>query len=120
MKTIQPAELQTRKADDLSILDVSAHPGSEIRGAIRYHLSDLLNARGLVLPLARDRTVVIYADAVEKSRVAELVERLEAAGYTDVRLFDGNVADYERAGGATQELSLAQPVVAREPEDATR
>ncbi|HTV73205.1 MAG TPA: hypothetical protein VME66_05845 [Candidatus Acidoferrales bacterium] len=117
MKTIKPSELRARGADDVSILDVSTRRGPEIRGAIRYHLHDLLEAQGLVLPLAHDRTVVLYADGIDEGRIAKLVERLEASGYRDVRRFEGNVEDYEHAGGTTQELSLAQPVAAREKDE---
>ena len=80
----------------------------EIRGAIRYNPHELLEADYLALPIAHDNRVILYAEHGHDETLERIAERMRAKGFTDVRLYEGTLADYEDAGGETQAPSLQQ------------
>ena len=82
----------------------------EIRGAIRYRPSDLLEAEHLALPIDHERRLILYAAGGHDETLARIAEKMRADGYRDVRVYEGTLAAYEQAGGETQEPSLEQPI----------
>jgi len=80
----------------------------EMRGAIRYSPHELLEAEHLVLPIAREDRVILYAEHGHDETLARIAEKLRADGYTDVRVYEGTLAAYEQAGGETQAPSMQQ------------
>lgn len=99
-----------------TIINAGKHAGKrEIRGAIRYRPSDLLEAEHLVLPIERDRRVILYAEHGSDETLLRIADKLRADGFTDVRVFEGTLAAYEQAGGETQEASMEQVVPPTEP-----
>lgn len=99
-----------------TIVNAGKHQGRrELRGAVRYRPSDLLDAEHLALPLAHDTTLVVYGEHGPDDDLARIAERFRSEGYTDVRILDASLADVERAGGATQEASLEQVVPPHQP-----
>ena len=94
-----------------TIINAGKHAGKrEIRGAIRYRPSDLLEAGHLALPIEHDRRVILYAEGGHDETLARIAEKMRADGFSDVRIFEGTLAAYEQAGGATQEPSFEQVV----------
>jgi rhodanese-related sulfurtransferase len=94
-----------------TIINVGKHGGSrEIRGAIRYRPSDLLDAEHLALPIARERPVVLYAEGGASDELGQIAEKFRSDGFKDVRALDASLHDYEQAGGETQEASMEQVV----------
>jgi len=89
----------------------------EIRGAIRYRPSDLLEADHLALPIDHHQRVILYAEGGQDETLARISEKMRADGFTDVRVYEGTLA-YEQAGGATQDPSLEQAVPPSEPDEA--
>ena len=94
-----------------TIINAGRQPGSkEIRGAIRYNPSELLEADHLALPIAHDGTIVLYAEHGASDELSKIARKMQADGFSDVRVYDGTLADYENAGGATQAPSMQQVV----------
>jgi 3-mercaptopyruvate sulfurtransferase SseA len=94
-----------------TIINVGKHAGKrEIRGAIRYRPSDLLDAEHLALPIARERPVVLYAEGGSSDELGQIADKLRSEGFKDVRVLDASLHDYEQAGGETQEASMEQVV----------
>jgi 3-mercaptopyruvate sulfurtransferase SseA len=89
----------------------------EIRGAIRYRPSDLLEAEHLALPIAHDRRVILYAEGGGDETLARIADKMRSQGFRDVRVFEGTLAAYEQAGGETQEPSLEQVVPPSAPDE---
>jgi rhodanese-related sulfurtransferase len=95
----------------VTIINAGKHQGNrEIRGAIRYSQSELLEADHLALPIARERPVVLYSEHGHDEMLERLAAKMRADGFSDVRIYDGSLADYEAAGGETQEPSLQQEI----------
>ena len=95
----------------ITIINAGKQPGHrEIRGAIRYSPHELLAAEHLALPIARDGAIVLYAEHGKNDELERVADRLRADGFSDVRVYDGTLADYEKAGGETQEPSMQQVI----------
>jgi hypothetical protein len=90
--------------------------GREIRGAVRYRPSDLLEPEHLALPIDREEPVILYAEHGPTDKLREIADKLRGDGFADVRVADVTLADYEQAGGETQEASLEQVVPPMRPE----
>ena len=115
---ISAGALRALERQNVTILDVGQHAGkAEIRGAIRYRPHDLLRPDRLVLPLAPERTVVLYDANGHGDLTSKIAEKLRADGYADVRILQGGFAAWEHAGGETQEPSLEQMVPPTEAKD---
>lgn len=115
MTTISVDELlhPARKA---TIINAGDHQGRrEIRGAVRYRPQDLLEADHLMLPIAHDEAVILYAEHGPTPKLGEIADKLAHQGFSDVRVADTNLADYETRGGATQEPSIEQAVTSSKP-----
>ena len=99
-----------------TIINAGKHSGKrEIAGAIRYDPKELLEAKHLALPIAHERPVILYAEHGSDDQLRKIAERFRADGFTDVRVYDGTLADYEKAGGATQESSTQQIIPPSSP-----
>jgi rhodanese-related sulfurtransferase len=99
-----------------TIINAGKHAGRrEIAGAVRYRPDDLLGAEHLALPLAHDRPVVLYDESGHAGHLDAIATKLRENGYADVRVLRASLADYEEAGGATQEPSLEQIVPPARP-----
>jgi 3-mercaptopyruvate sulfurtransferase SseA len=117
METTTVEELRRLGETGATIINVGTHAGSrEIRGAIRYRPHDLLVPERLALPIAPEKTVVLYDQRADDARTREIAEKLRASGYRDVRILAGGFAAWEQAGGPTQERSLEQVVPPVRPE----
>lgn len=92
-----------------TIINAGKHAGKrEIRGAIRYDPGELLEAGHLALPIAHEARVILYAENGGEETLAHIAAKMRAEGFTDVRVFEGTLSDYEQAGGETQEASMQQ------------
>lgn len=80
----------------------------EIRGAIRYSPSELLEADHLALPIAKEDRVILYAEHGHDDMLERIADRMRTDGFQDVRIYEGTLAAYEQAGGETQEPSMQQ------------
>ena len=101
-----------------TIINAGKHAGKrEIRGAIRYRPSDLLEAEHLALPIERDRRVILYAEHGSDETLFEIADKMRADGFTDVRVLEGTLSAYEQAGGATQVASMEQVVPPWRPDE---
>jgi 3-mercaptopyruvate sulfurtransferase SseA len=80
----------------------------EIRGAIRYSPSELLEAEHLALPIAHEDRIILYAEHGDDDMLERIADRMRADGFQDVRVYEGTLAAYEQAGGETQEPSMQQ------------
>ena len=94
-----------------TIINAGAHAGKrEILGAIRYKPSDVLAADHLALPIAHESTVILYAENGHDDALVKIAQKMRADGFTDVRVYSGTLAEYEKSGGATQQPSTEQIV----------
>ncbi len=101
-----------------TIINAGKHAGSrEIRGAIRYRPSDLLEAEHLALPIARERTVVLYAEGGETDELDTIAAKMRGDEFKDVRVLNATFKEYEAGGGATQEASTEQVVPPQRPSE---
>ena len=101
-----------------TIINAGKHAGKrEIRGAIRYRPSDLLEADHLALPIEHDRRVILYAEGGRDETLDRIAEKMRADGFSDVRVYESTLAAYEQAGGATQEPSMEQVVPPTKPDE---
>lgn len=104
-------ELYALGESGATVINVGKHSGKrEIRGAIRYRPDDLLAASHLALPLPTDRPIVLYDEHGDGKQLADLAEKLQANGYSIVRILAGGFAAYDAAAGPTQEASTEQIV----------
>jgi hypothetical protein len=100
-----------------TIINAGTHAGRrEIRGAIRYRPSDLLEPDHLALPIARERTVVLYAENGKTDELERIAEKMRGDDFADVRVLGASFADWEGAGGATQDASTEQVVPPQRPD----
>ena len=94
-----------------TIINAGKQPGhKEIRGAIRYNPKELLEADHLALPIAHDGTIILYAEHGASDELSKIARKMQADGFSDVRVYDGTLDDYEKAGGATQAPSMEQVI----------
>jgi rhodanese-related sulfurtransferase len=91
-----------------SILDVRHSGHRQIRGALRYNAKALLDADPLALPLPHDAPVAVYGDNDET--VAQVVQKLRAAGYSGAAPLGGGILAWESAGLPLEEITEEQPV----------
>lgn len=104
-------EVRALAEQGATILNVGKHQGHrEIRGSVRYRPHDLLTPERLTIPIAADKPVVLYDERGDGHQTDEIAAKLEATGFTDVRVLTGGFAAWEAAGGETQEPSLEQVV----------
>lgn len=89
----------------------------EIAGAVRYRPHDLLEPEHLALPIAREQTVVLYAEHGPTDKLREIADKMRRDGFPDVRVAEITLDDYRRAGGPTQEPSLEQVVPPMRPDE---
>jgi len=102
-----------------TIINAGKHPGRrEIAGAVRYDPTELLEAVHLALPIAHDGVVILYAAHGCDDHLLTVAEKMRHDGFTNVRVYEGTFADYEKAGGATQESSTQQIIPPSTPSDA--
>jgi len=101
-----------------TIINAGEHAGRrEIRGAVRYRPSDLLEADHLALPIAHESLVILYAEHGSDEMLERIADKMRADGYADVCVYEGTLASYELAGGETQDPSLEQVVPPSQPEE---
>jgi rhodanese-related sulfurtransferase len=109
--TISVDELLHLGENGATIVNAGKHAGrQEIRGAIRYEQSDLIDAEKLTLPIATDRPVVLYGEREPDDVLETVAEKFRRSGFPDVRLLSGGFKAYEDAGGPVQEASVQQVV----------
>jgi 3-mercaptopyruvate sulfurtransferase SseA len=95
----------------ITVINAGKQPGArEIRGAVRYSPHELLEAAHLALPIAHEGPVVLYAEHGASDELERIADRMRADGFRDVRVYDGTLAEYEKAGGETQEPSMQQVI----------
>jgi hypothetical protein len=117
MTTISKGEI-LRPSSTTTIINAGERQGSrEIRGAVRYRPTDLLEPDHLALPLSHDGLVILYAEHGPTERLREIAEKMERDGFRDVRVYDGTLADFENAGGVTQDPTLEQTVPPQRPDE---
>jgi hypothetical protein len=102
----------------VTIINAGSHAGKhEIRGAIRYKPSDLLDAAHLALPIAHEAGVVLYAEHGASNELEKIASKLRAEGYAKVSVFAGTLKDFVDAGGETQDASMEQVVPPSKADD---
>jgi hypothetical protein len=102
----------------VTIINAGKHQGKrEVLGAIHYRPSDLLEAEHLALPIAHESPVILYTEDGDSKLLETIAAKLRGDGFSDVRIYEGALADYELAGGATQEPSMEQVVPPSEPDE---
>lgn len=117
MTTISVDEL-VALGPQATIINAGDHQGSrEIRGSLRYRPHDLLEPAHLALPVAHESTVVLYAEHGPSDKLGQIAEKMAHDGFADVRVLEGGLSEYERAGGPLQEASLEQVVPPMRPEE---
>jgi 3-mercaptopyruvate sulfurtransferase SseA len=95
----------------VTIINAGSHSGSrEIRGAIRYNPKELLDADHLALPISHDAGVVLYAEHGGNDELERIAAKFRSEGFADVSVYAGTLAEFEKAGGETQDASLQQVV----------
>jgi hypothetical protein len=100
----------------ITVINAGKQPGHrEIRGAIRYSPHELLEAEHLALPISHEGPVVLYAEHGATEELERIADRMRADGFSDVRVYGGTLADYEQAGGETQEPSMQQIIPPSKP-----
>jgi hypothetical protein len=105
-------------APGATIINAGGHAGHrEIRGAIRYRPSDLLEAEHLAVPIAREQPVIVYAAGGPDDALEKLAAKMRGDGFADVRVLGATLHAYEAAGGETQEASVEQVVPPQRPEE---
>jgi 3-mercaptopyruvate sulfurtransferase SseA len=115
---ISVSELQDLGPNGATIINAGKRAGwLEIRGAIRYRPDDLLTASHLALPLATDLPVVLYDEHGDTTSLAPLAAKLQANGFSDVRILQGGFAAYQAADAPTQEASTEQVVPPTKPDE---
>jgi rhodanese-related sulfurtransferase len=98
-----------RLAPGTTIINAGKHPGkNEIAGAIRYDPKELLEAEHLALPIAHQSAVVLYAEHGSDDHLRKVADKMRDQGFSNVGIYDGTFADYEKAGGAVQPSSTQQ------------
>jgi rhodanese-related sulfurtransferase len=103
----------------ITIINAGKQPGRrEIRGAVRYSPHELLEADHLALPISHDGPIVLYAEHGASDELERIADRMCADGFNDVRVYDGTLADFEKAGGETQEPSMQQVIPPSNPAQA--
>jgi rhodanese-related sulfurtransferase len=106
--SISEAELLARDPHT-TIINAGKQAGRrEIRGAIRYSPKELLEADHLALPIAHENRVILYAEHGHDETLEQIADKMRADGFTDVRVYEGTLTEYEDAGGETQEPSMQQ------------
>jgi hypothetical protein len=101
-----------------TIINAGHHAGKrEIRGAVRYLPHDLLEPDHLALPVNHKRTVVLYGVGGPTDELRKIAAKMSGDGFTDVRVLEASVADFEAAGGPTQEPSTEQVVPPSRPSE---
>lgn len=105
-KRINPTEVDTAT---MPTLDVRKHAhGEQIRGALRYDSQAILGVDKLVLPLDKERPLVVYADDDEMAdRVAQ---RLRDQGYAQATALAGGLDAWKAAGKPVEDVTQEQPV----------
>jgi 3-mercaptopyruvate sulfurtransferase SseA len=94
-----------------TIVNAGKHAGRrEIRGAIRYEQSDLVEALRLTLPIATDKPVIVYGESDPDETLEKVAANFRQSGFADVRLLSGGFKAYEDAGAPLQEASIQQEV----------
>jgi hypothetical protein len=102
-----------------TIINAGKQPGhKEIAGAIRYSPKELLDTEHLALPIAHDGAIILYAEHGPSDELTKIASKMQADGFSDVRVYEGTLADYEKAGGATQEPSMQQVIPPSKPDEA--
>jgi hypothetical protein len=95
----------------VTIINAGTHPGKrEIRGAIRYNPHELLDADHLALPIGHDTGVILYAEGGANDTLEKIAGKLRSEGFANVSVYGGTLADYEKAGGDTQDPSMEQVI----------
>jgi rhodanese-related sulfurtransferase len=101
-----------------TVIDVGRHAGSrQIAGAIRYRPDDLLRAERLLLPVDRERAVVLYGTRGWDRQFEEIAEKFRQNGFSNVRIYGGSLQDFEDAGGRTEDSSYEESVPPSEPDE---
>lgn len=101
-----------------TVINAGKHAGShEIRGAVRYRPSDLLDASHLTLPIAPEKPVVVYAEHGDTKDLEAIADKLRASGFPDVRVLEGGFKAYHAADAPLQEASVEQGVPPHKPEE---
>jgi rhodanese-related sulfurtransferase len=109
--TITVDELLHLGETGATIVNAGKHAGRrEIRGAIRYEQSDLIEAEKLTLPIATDKPLIVYGESDPNEALEHIAENFRQSGFSDVRLLSGGFKAYEDAGGPVQEPSIQQIV----------
>ena len=104
-------ELRALADTGATILNVGKHGGHrEIRGAVRYRPHDLLTPDHLAIPIAPDKPVILYDEHGNSDLTKQIVEKLQANGFKDVRTLQGGFSAWEKAEAPTQEASIEQVV----------
>lgn len=94
------------------IVDTRKHRGKDqIRGAVYYDPTALLETRELSLPMAKENSVAVYADDDESAQ--RIVDALRASGFERAEALSGGIEAWRDAGLPTEELTQEQPI----PED---
>jgi len=105
-KRINATEVDTAT---MPTLDVRKHArGEQIRGALRYDPQALLDVEKLVLPLDKERPVVVYGDDDESA--ARVAQRLREQGYAQAAVLAGGLDSWKAAGKPVEDLTQEQPV----------
>lgn len=118
MMSITVDELVALGESGATIINAGKHAGKhEIRGAVRYRQSDLLEAEHLTLPIASDKAVVLYDETGGARDLDTIAEKFRASGFPDVRLLEGGFRAYEDAAMPMQEASLEQVVPPHKPSE---
>ena len=111
-------ELRALADTGATILNVGKHAGrAEIRGAVRYRPDDLLTPDHLAIPIAPDKPVILYDEHGDADLTKQVADKLNANGFTDVRILQGGFAAWQKAAAPTQEPSLEQVVPPTEPSE---
>ncbi|MDQ2866023.1 MAG: rhodanese-like domain-containing protein [Candidatus Eremiobacteraeota bacterium] len=105
MKTIEPQLFSATTP----VLDIRKHHhGGQIRGALRYDPSKLLQADTLSLPLPKESEIVLCAD--DEATAEAVGERLVASGYGESVLLSGGIDEWKKHGLPTENATQEQPV----------
>ena len=101
-----------------TIINAGEHAGArEIAGAIRYRPHDLLEPQHLALPIAHDMPVILYDSHGRSDRLDEIARKLASDGFSDVRVLDATLHDWEGRGLPVQEPTIEQVVPPMRPSE---
>lgn len=111
--TITVDEVKNTPPQALTFIDIRKHPdGQQLRGALRYDGSKLLEADKLSLPLSHDGKIVVYCG--HGNSCVAVAQAMRDKGFENAVALAGGYEAAKAAGLPVEELTQEQPIPGQE------